>query len=97
MNYGFWWLEYDDEANRGEGEDWVWFVQCKRLYYDEDNKVWSTREHLKGVIHGLPAAVSCATYKAAKHHLRKHNEIPKGTKFRLVSKYVGCDRYLTKR
>lgn len=30
-------------------------------------------------------------------HLRKHDEIPKGTRFVLVSRFVGGDRVLMKR
>lgn len=35
--------------------------------------------------------------KAAKRHLRKHDEIPKGTRFRLVNQFYAPDVYLTKR
>ena len=35
--------------------------------------------------------------RAAKRHLRKHSEIPKGTVFRLISQYVGFDIYLIKK
>lgn len=44
-----------------------------------------------------PADFPCYSYKAAIRHLRKHDEIPKGTRFLLVSRFVGCDRVLIKR
>ena len=34
--------------------------------------------------------------KAALRHIRKHNELPKGTKVRLCSNFVGCDVIITK-
>lgn len=41
--------------------------------------------------------VGMRSYKAAKRHLRKHDEIPVGTKFLLSSRWVGFDRVLVKK
>ena len=97
MHYGYWYLRYDDDANHVEDEDWAWFVEHKRLYYDRENREWTTRENCRGLIRVYPAAYPCTTLKAAKRHLRKHNEIPKGTKFKLVSMFIGQDVLLTNR
>lgn len=65
------------------------------LYYDQSKKKWVIRGEYTG--YWFPATFSCRSYKAAKRHLRKHSEIPFGTKFVLVSKFVGCDRTITKK
>lgn len=82
-SFGFWFLEYDD-SNRGD----------KELYYDYNKNLWVHKQEYTG--YWYPGTFPCRSLKAAKRHLRKHNEIPKGTKFRLVSMYVGFDLYLTK-
>ena len=46
---------------------------------------------------GIQQHFLCGSYKAALRHLRKHDEIPKGTRFVLVSRFVGGDRVLVKR
>lgn len=85
MNNQFYFLKYDTSScNLGE-----------ELYYDENKKKWVTEKDFTGDIY--PAAYSCRSYKAAKRHLRKHIEIPTGTRFRLISKWIGYDRYLTRR
>lgn len=65
------------------------------LYYDPHQKLWVHRKEYTGS--GFPARFPCNSLKAAKRHLKKHNEIPKGTKFRLVSKFVNGDIYLYKK
>ena len=92
-SYGFWCLQYDD-SNLGD-EDYCTFKLEKELYYDHSKKLWVKRNEYTGSWY--PADFPCRSLKAAKRHLRKHNEIPKGTKFRLVSGYIGFDLYLTKR
>lgn len=87
MQNQFWFLEHDIYKD----DDW----QEKELYYDPDKKKWVKREEYTG--NWWPATFSCCSYKAAIRHLKKHNEIPKGTRFRLVSKFVGFDRWLTKK
>ena len=69
------------------------FLCCDELCYDFDLKQWKL---WKDVGYGSNC-MSCNSYRAARRHLRKHNEIPKGTKFMLCSKWVGFDRYLVKR
>lgn len=82
MNNQFWWVEHDYDD------------PYKRLQYDLDKQKWVPEDEYTG--EWFPGAFPCRSYKAAKRHLRKHTEIPKGTRFRLVSKFVRCDRYLTK-
>ena len=66
----------------------------ERLFYDFNKKLWVKKNEYAGNLY--PSTFPCKSYKAAKRHLRKHNEIPKGTKFRLCSRFVGFDRYLIK-
>lgn len=69
-------------------------VDCEGLQYDYDLGKWFPYKEYQGSIY--PGDFPCKSYKAAIRHLRKHNEIPKGTQFRLISRFVGRDRYLTK-
>ena len=89
MENQFWFLEYDESNDESYEE-----FREKELYYDPNKKKWVNRKEYTGYWH--PATFPCRSYRAAKRHLRKHNEIPKGTKFRLCSKFVGFDRYLIK-
>ena len=73
---------------------WLVAEDIDGLQYDCKLKKWIPFKEYRGKWY--PGDYPCKSYKAAKRHLRKHNEIPKGTRFRLVSKWVGCDRYLTK-
>lgn len=86
----FWCLEYDRNNNESYDES-----VSKELYYDLDKKKWVNRKEYTG--YWYPATFPCHSYRAAKRHLRKHDEIPKGTRFRLCSKFIGFDRYLTKK
>lgn len=92
MENGFWFLEHENEYDK-ENETFKEYRE-RELYYDHTKKMWVKREEYTGSWY--PATFPCRSYRAAKRHLRKHNEIPKGTKFRLYSKYVGFDRYLIK-
>lgn len=87
MENQFWFLEevsWEDDFNVEE-----------RLFYDPSKKLWVKRDEYTG--NWIPATCPCRSYRAAKRHLRKHDEIPKGTKFRLCSSLIGnFDRYLTK-
>lgn len=96
MENQFWFLEYD-KSNRYDGgyEDYREYKHNKELHYDHNKKKWVKEAEYTG--HCYPATFPCHSYRAAKKHLKKHNEIPKGTKFRLCSKFVGFDRYLIKR
>lgn len=69
-------------------------VDRQGFQYDYDLGKWFPYKEYHGNYY--PGGFPCKSYKAAIRHLRKHNEIPKGTQFRLVSRFVGCDRYLTK-
>ena len=92
MENGFWFLEHENVYDK-ENETFKEYKD-RELYYDHNKKMWVKREEYTG--NWYPATFPCRSYRAAKRHLRKHNEIPKGTTFRLCSKYVGFDRYLTK-
>lgn len=95
MENQFWFLEYDN-TNRYDGDyaDYLEYKYNKELHYDHNKKKWVKIEEYTGS--WFPATFPCCSYRAAKRHLRKHNEIPKGTKFRLCSKFIGFDRYLIK-
>lgn len=88
-SYGFWYLEFEPITKEASlfDEDY--------LHYDIYKQKWVNIKDYKG--YWLPGAAPCHSYKAALRHLRKHNEIPKGTKFRLVSKFRYCDLYLIKK
>lgn len=86
MENQFWVLEHD------------YYDKEDELYYCHKTKKWVTKE--KYIFNGgkwLPSGFPCKSYRAARRHLRKHHEIPVGTKFRLVSKFIGFDRYLVKK
>lgn len=92
-NHQFWWLEYDD-SNRRQDEKYVDFNK-RELFYDPNKKRWVGRAEYTGSCY--PAVFVCHSYKAALRHIRKHPEIPKGAIMRLVSAFVGCDRYIIKK
>ena len=95
MENQFWFLEYDNTNKYNGGcEDYHEYKYNKELHYDHNKKKWVKIEEYTGS--WFPATFPCRSYRAAKRHLRKHNEIPKGTKFRLCNKFVGFDRYLIK-
>ena len=68
------------------------------LVYDFREEIWKKRNECNNT----KSNFSCygkgeiKTFKAAKSHIRRHNEIPKGTHFRVVSQYIGFDRYIIK-
>ena len=90
----FWALEFDDTFDEAK-ETFKEYRNNRELYYDLNKKKWVHRHEYTG--NWYPAVFPCRTYKAARRHLRKHDEIPKGTRFILVSRFVGCDRYLYKK
>lgn len=83
MENQFWFLE--QEFDRKEDE----------LHYDPNKKKWVKEEEYTGG--WWPGTFGCRSYKAAIRHLKNHDEIPKGTRFRLASKWVGFDRWITKK
>lgn len=96
MENNFWFLEYDiSNQYDGDVENYYEYINNKELYYDADKKRWVKLSEYTGCWY--PATFPCCSYRAAKRHLRKHDEIPIGSRFRLVSKYVGYDRYMTKK
>lgn len=70
-----------------EWHDWLW--------YEYESKTWKPVAKCSG----WRSSSNCSihSFKAARRHLRKHDEIPKGTRFRLVSRFVGHDRILVKK
>lgn len=84
MNYGYFGLTPLGDTN---------------LWFDESDNKWKTYEEC--ISNDDPWHFSnyanMFTYKAAKRHLRRHNEIPVGTKFLLSSLYIGQDRILIKK
>lgn len=69
------------------------------LWWWEKKKKWA---NWKEIVKDKDYGYYCSTYhvntlRAAIAHLKRHNEIPKGTKFRLISQYIGKDRILTKK
>lgn len=85
MNNNFIGLEHLWEDH--EWHDWLW--------YENDTKMWKPVEKCTGWRSSSKSNIH--SFKAARRHLRKHDEIPKGTKFRLVSRFVGYDRILVKK
>lgn len=93
-NNQFWFLRFDDDYDKTK-ETFREYRNNRELYYDHNKKMWVHRAEYTN--NWYPADFPCHSYKAALRHLRKHDEIPKGTRFLLVSKFVGCDRVLIKR
>lgn len=90
----FWQLRFNDQWDRGKEtfEEWQ---NSHVLHYDCNKQMWVHRAEYTG--YSYPADFPCRSYKAALRHLRNHDEIPKGTRFILVSKFVGQDRILVKK
>lgn len=78
-----------------ENQFWCLKIVNKELFYDFLKKKWVKREEYTGNLY--PATYPCRSWRTAKRHLKKHDEIPKGTKFILVNKNIGYDRRLIKR
>lgn len=80
-NTQFWWLEPEDRF----------------LYVlDLTDNCWKNKTEIKKP-KNYEDNIPCRSYKSAKRYLKKHQEIPKGKKFILVSKFVGNDRILYKK
>ncbi len=94
MENQFWELLYDWES-QCKGMSQKEFRHNVELHYDDKKKKWVHRSEYTGNI--WPSGFPCRSYRTAKRHLRNHDEIPIGTRFRLVGKFVGCDRYSTKK
>lgn len=95
---GFWALQYDRDLNIKNSDyefDYLTFSKEIELYFDHYKKLWVKKDEWTGCWY--PADYPCRSLKAAIRHLRKHDEIPKGTVFRLVSKYIGGDIYVVKK
>lgn len=84
-SYGFLYLETVTDIYGYSVSGW-------EAQYDPDQKKWIDAAGTFG-----RNWVACRSLRAALRHLRRHDEIPKGVKFMLVSRYIGCDLILTKR
>lgn len=67
------------------------------LLWNDIEKKWEARNDENIYMRHMKYEVGIHSIKAAKRHLRKHDEIPKGTRFRLVNWFYAPDVYLTKR
>ena len=64
------------------------------LWYCEELKEWRNTQDAEAPFSNY---VHVLSFKAARRHIRKHKEIPDGTKFLLASRWVGYDRVLVKK
>ena len=93
MERQFWFLESYEKRNKNES--YIDFKRNRELQYDINQKKWVTRSEYTDSMY--PGVFPCRSYRVARRHLKKHDEIQKGTRFRLVSIFVGCDRLLYKK
>jgi len=96
-NTQFWFLKWDNKYYRNKRKkDQSFNYREAELNYDYNKKCWCNLDDYTG--HVFPSGIKCNSYKAALRHLRKHTEIPVGTHFVLVSRYVGQqNRHLVKK
>ena len=83
------------KGHRIKSYGFCWLQPENSLYwFREDIKQWRLNED-------MPVGVACSSgdlcksLKAAIRKIKKY-DLPKGTEFRLVSKWVGYDIYITK-
>lgn len=68
----------------------------KGLWWCPEFHRWMTLEELRGKGVCYQTWVPLRSVRAAKSHIRRHDELSKGTRFILSSNYVGCDVYFRK-
>lgn len=92
-SFGYWFIKFDKnwyskeyKAGRISKDEYFNILHNERLEYDHTLKKWVTENEYHGCTY--PSAVGCKSLKAAQRHIRKHNEIPKGTHMILVSRYT---------
>ena len=84
-------------GNRKHRLPFYWGLSIDDLWWNETFKKWGTFEDFKDTHTNYGTHKEWVTsVKAAIRHIRKHDEIPKGTKVRLCSSFVGCDVIITK-
>ncbi len=72
-------------------------VDGSDLWWNDTKKKWGTFTEFKETHDSYGTHLhNITSLKAAKSHIRKHDELPKGTKVRLCSNFVGCDVIITK-
>ena len=71
---------------------------CDDLYYCEDKNLWFPMGEFNSRNYLSASSCNCKIHsvKSACRHIRKHNEIPIGSRFRLISNFIGMDIYLKK-
>lgn len=76
---------------------------CLTITQNDTGLWWCNKLNRWETIDNIPNEYSYSTHskeihsvKAAISHVKRHNELPKGTKLRLCSNFVGCDVIITK-
>ena len=92
-SFGYWFIEFDwkwyskeYKSGRISKDEYFDIMHNNRLEYDHTKKRWVTEKEYTGSV--FPSGIKCNSLKAAKRHMKKHNEIPKGTHMVLVSRYT---------
>jgi hypothetical protein len=84
------------KGRRIKNHDFYWLEHENSLYlYVESIKQWVLFEDIPKNCGYYSTGDTCRSLKAAIRRIKGYN-MPKGTKFRLVSKWVGYDIYITK-
>ena len=83
------------KGHRIKNHDFCWIEHKNSLYwFREDTKQWELNEDIPIGVASSTGDL-CRSLKAAIRKIKKYN-VPKGTKFRLVSRWIGYDIYITK-
>lgn len=83
------------KGHRIKNYGFCWIEYDNSLYwFREDTKQWELNEDIPIGVASSTGDL-CRSLKAAIRKIKKYN-VPKGTRFRLVSKWIGYDIYITK-
>ena len=66
------------------------------LWWCEELNKWTKLDDIVRTLSFSSHKHGVHSVRAAVRHIKKHDEIPKGTKFRLSGFFVGCDVVITK-
>ena len=67
------------------------------LWWNDNFKKWGTFEEFMNTKTSYGTCLhNICSVRAAKRHIRKHDEITKGTRFTLISNFVSCNVIITK-
>lgn len=84
------------KGRRIKNHDFCWLETENSLYwYVESIKQWRLFEDIPKNCEYYSTGCLCKSLKAAIRRIKKY-DLPKGTEFVLVSKWVGHDIYITK-